>query len=259
MTTTQQIQSEPAVFVEAELNYLRPQANKPVNYAITPPPGVPPRGGQADPRRVRIFDARTALTAPTLDRNGFEIRAHRSQLSDFSDDQAIANIYYPEAEAVIKELTGAVKVVIFDHTRRYALPAATRRVRDHLPAEEAEARLEKRHAIINFWRPTGYPVQTWPLALCDAKSIDPNDLVATDLVYQDKVGETYSFVHNPKHRWFYYPRLTPAEVLLLKIYDSRTDGTARLTAHTAFDDPTSPPDAPHRRSIELRTLVFWDS
>ena len=65
-------------------------------------------------------------------------------------------------------------------------------------------------------------------------------------------------MHNPEHHWFYFPRLTPSEVLLLKIYDSRTDGTARLTAHTAFDDPTSPPHAPPRRSIELRSLVFWD-
>ncbi|MEI9948507.1 MAG: CmcJ/NvfI family oxidoreductase [Pseudomonadota bacterium] len=282
MTTTQQANTtvNAVAFVEAELNYLKPQAAKPVNYAITPPPGVPQRGGQADPRRVRIFDARSASTAPTLDRNGFQVHSHESQLSDFSDEAALRSIYYPEAEAVIRELTGAAKVVIFDHTRRYALPghvepgiretasrvhndqtftAATRRVRDHLPAEEAEARLKKRHAIINFWRPTSYPVQTWPLALCDASSIDPSDLVATDLVYADKVGETYSFVHNPKHRWFYYPRLTPDEVILLKIYDSRTDGTARLTAHTAFDDPSSPPDALHRRSIELRTLVFWNS
>jgi hypothetical protein len=102
------------------------------------------------------------------------------------------------------------------------------------------------------------PVENWPLALCDARSIRPGDLVASGLVYRDKVGETYSVVHNPEHRWFYYPRLTPAEVLLLEIYDSRTDGIARLTAHTAFDDPSSPPLALPRRSIELRTLVFWD-
>ncbi|HEY0465851.1 MAG TPA: CmcJ/NvfI family oxidoreductase, partial [Polyangiaceae bacterium] len=107
MTTSQQVQPEAAAFVEAELNYLRPQATKPVNYAITPPAGVPQRGGQADPRRVRIFDARTAQSAPTLDRNGFEVRAHRSQLSDFSDEDAIVRVYYPEAEALLKELTGA--------------------------------------------------------------------------------------------------------------------------------------------------------
>jgi hypothetical protein len=126
------------------------------------------------------------------------------------------------------------------------------------PSPRARAIQRRTYAITPATSPRPR-VETWPLAFCDAKSIDASALVPTDLVYADKVGETYSFVHNPKHRWFYYSRLTPEEVILLKIFDSRTDGTARLTAHTAFEDPTSRPSAPHRRSIELRTLVFWDS
>jgi hypothetical protein len=46
------------------------------------------------------------------------------------------------------------------------------------------------------------------------------------------------------------------EALLLKCYDSETDGRARFAPHTAFVDPTTPADAPLRESIELRTLVF---
>ena len=266
-------------FIEAELNYLRDTGVRPVNYTFQPPPGVPQRSGEVDVRRVRISDARRVQEAPVLDRNGFQLLSHVSAVQDFSDENTIRSVYYREAEELIQRVTGAVKVVIFDHTRRFArqdhsepgvrepgnrvhndqtFVSGPRRVRDHLPAEEAEARLRRRHAIINFWRPTDYPVDNWPLALCDARSIRPGDLVPSDLVYQDKVGETFAFVHNPEHHWFYFPRLTPSEVLLLKIYDSRTDGTARLTAHTAFDDPTSPPHAPPRRSIELRTLVFWD-
>ena len=96
-----------------------------------------------------------------------------------------------------------------------------------------------------------------PLALCDARTIAAADRVPSSLVYPDKVGETWGFHFNPAHRWYYFPWLTPAEALLIKIYDSRKD-VARLTAHTAFDDPTTPADAPPRRSIELRALVFWD-
>ena len=96
-----------------------------------------------------------------------------------------------------------------------------------------------------------------PLALCDARSIATDDLVPSDLVYPDKVGEIYSFLHNAEHRWYWFPRLRSDEALLLKIYDSREDGTARLTAHSAFVHPDTPPDAPPRRSIELRALVFW--
>ena len=127
----------------------------------------------------------------------------------------------------------------------------------HLPKDEAVLRLKRRCAIANLWRPIGATVQRTPLAFCDARSIDPADLLASDLVYPDWTGETYSFAYNPKHRWYDVPNQRVDEITLLKIFDSNTDGTARLTAHTAFDDPTSPPDAPPRRSIEVRALVFW--
>jgi hypothetical protein len=93
--------------------------------------------------------------------------------------------------------------------------------------------------------------------VCDARSIELSDLLASDLVYPDWTGETYALAFNPRHRWYWYPQQTPSEATLLKIFDSATDGRARLTAHTAFDDPASPPDAPPRRSIEVRSILFW--
>jgi hypothetical protein len=133
--------------------------------------------------------------------------------------------------------------------------SAPRRVRAHLPPDEAEQRLKHRFAIVNLWRPLA-TVERLPLALCDARSIAPQDLVPSDLVYPDKVGEIYSFLYNPNHRWYWFPRLRPDEALLLKIHDSRED-VAQFTAHTAFEDPTGSREAPARRSIELRALVFW--
>ncbi|MEX3814537.1 CmcJ/NvfI family oxidoreductase [Paraburkholderia sp. BR13439] len=209
---------QPAV-VEADLNYLVANGVKPATYAYDPPAGVPPRSGVYQTRRVKIANAR--VTPPpgglSLDRNGFELRQHASALSDFADPTVIERTYYPESEALLKG----------------------------------------RMAIVNLWRPIGWPVETSPLALCDARSIALNDLVPSDLIYPDRVGETYSFVFDPRHRWYYFPLMTPDEVLLLKIYDSAGDGVARLTAHTAFDDPSSPPDARPRRSIELRALLFF--
>jgi hypothetical protein len=81
--------------------------------------------------------------------------------------------------------------------------------------------------------------------------------VIADLVYPDRVGEIYQFRHRPEHRWYYFPRLAPDEALLIKCYDSATDGPARFTAHAAFDDPTTPAGAPARESIEVRTLVLY--
>ena len=266
--------------VKAELNYLAPSGVRPVSYTFEPPVGVPWSTGELAPRSVPIHDGRAlaALGELSLDRSGFSQLAHRSSVTDFSDDAVIRAKYYAESAELLRSVTGAEKVVVFDHTLRdsangsrdtralrepvqrvhndQTFVSGPRRVRDHLPADEAAERLKHRFAIINLWRPLA-TVEQLPLALCDARSIAPGDLVPSDLVYPDKVGETYSFLHNPDHRWYWFPRLRSDEALLLKIYDSREDGTARLTAHTAFVHPDTPPDAPPRRSIELRALVFW--
>lgn len=266
-----------AVTVEADLNYLVADGAKPVTYAYDPPDGRPRRSGTWRGYRVAIADARVAPPpgGPALDRNGFELHAHRSALADFSDAEAIGSIYYRESEALLRRWTGAQEVVIFDHTLRdgahreeghgvrvpvryvhndQTFVSGPRRVRDHLPPERAQQWLEGRVAIVNLWRPLNV-VESSPLAMCDARSIALTDLVASDLVYRDKVGETYAFVFNPRHRWYYFPRMTPDEVVLLKIYDSAGGGTARFTAHTAFDDPASAAHARPRRSIELRALL----
>lgn len=268
-----------AATIEAELNYLEFNGERPVSYQYEPPPGVPKRSGVYRPYRVKISNARVAPPPGrlSLDRNGFELHRHASALSDFSDPAQIESIYYPEAETLLKQATGARRVVVFDHTLRdgkaerdqgvrepvkyihndQTFVSGPRRVRDHLPVGEAERLLQGRVAIVNLWRPIGETVQSSPLALCDSRSIALNDLVASDLVYPDKVGETYALVFNPRHRWYYFPRMTPDEYLLLKIYDSAGDSIARLSAHSAFDDPTSPVNAPARRSIELRSLLFF--
>jgi len=139
----------------------------------------------------------------------------------------------------------------------YTAKSGPRRVRDHLPPAEAEERLQHRFAEINVWRFIRGPIESTPLALCDARSIEPKDFLPSDLIYREKVGETYRFKYNPNHRWFYFPQLERNEVILLKCYDSKEDGRARFTAHTAFEDPTSAPGSAPRESIEVRALLFW--
>ncbi|MEH1937986.1 MAG: CmcJ/NvfI family oxidoreductase [Nostoc sp.] len=105
--------------------------------------------------------------------------------------------------------------------------------------------------MINIWRAIA-PVYQSPLAVCDAQSIAPTHLVASDLVYRDYVGESYLITYNPTHQWFYFPQMQPSEALLFKCFDSAKDGRARFAAHTGFDDPTSPPDAP---AIDMSIVV----
>jgi hypothetical protein len=264
--------------VETTVNYLMFDGTRPVINAPTGPENGVQTNIDPLPTRVRIHDGRQHPLAPTLDRNGFQLLRAPSEVREFSDEARIRDVYYRESQLLLMAATGASKVVVFDHALRLdaaerakgvAEPvrqvhcdqtpvSGPRRVRDHLPPPEAELRLQGRCAIINLWRPIGSPVMTSPLALCDARSIAPNDVVATQFVNAGRVGEVALFRANRDHRWFYFPQMTPDEVILIKIYDSLEDGTARLSAHTAFDDPTSPAGAPPRRSIELRALVFWD-
>ncbi|MFZ0676715.1 CmcJ/NvfI family oxidoreductase [Candidatus Binatus sp.] len=265
--------------VEAALNYLEASNEKPVYYAYEPPVGTPRSTGKFAAHTVPIRNVREIVRELSLERQGFQLTHQETSVRDFYDQDEVKATYYPEVERLLKDATGAEKVVVFDHQVRnaelakrgeknareygravhndYTAKSGPRRVRDHLPPAEAEERLQNRFAEINVWRPIRGPIESTPLAVCDSSSIDPKDFVASDLVYRDKVGETYRFTYNPNHRWFYFPHLERNEVILLKCYDSKEDGRARFTAHSAFEDPTSGPDAAPRESIEVRALVFW--
>jgi hypothetical protein len=184
---------------------------------LQPPPGVPARTGQGEQHQVAIRDARPLIGQLSLDKEGFVLLHHQTAVKNFYDEHEIASVYYPECERVIKEATGAARVVAFDHIVRNAamsakgntikIPAkrvhddytawsAPQRVRD-LMGEEAEELLKHRFAIINLWRPIRGPVLESPLALCDAQSLSEENLVASDLKYPDRTGETYSITYNP--------------------------------------------------------------
>ncbi|MGY3606822.1 MULTISPECIES: CmcJ/NvfI family oxidoreductase [unclassified Bradyrhizobium] len=266
-------------FVTAELNYLAPTAGKPRTYAFDPPPGEPKSTALPEPHNVPIFDGRLIANQFSLDREGFALVKHPTVVKNYYDDNEIRRVYYPAVEAFLKATLKADRVVIFDHTVRKRVEGApdvrdgtprqpaTRvhvdqtdlsgrnRVFEHLP-EEANELLKGRAQVINLWRPIRGPLRDAPLAMCDGQSVEQGDLIASDLIYPNRQGETYSVKYNANHRWFYFPEMTPDEALLLKCYDSATDGRTRFAPHTAFIDPTTPADAEPRESIEVRTLVF---
>ena len=265
-------------YVEAPLTYLADAKVKPVTYNPPPGTGLVRREGNYGNFPTRIANGRSIAGELSLDREGFLLARHETAVRDFYDAAELRSVYYPEVERLVARATGAAKVIVFDHTIRTAERAVERgyrapvsmvhndytersgpqRVRDLLPAAEAEERLKRRFVEINVWRPIRGPVEAWPLALADASSVAPADLVTCDLVYADRTGEIYYGVHSPKHRWFYFPRMQRNEAVLIKCYDSETDGRARFSLHTAFDDPTTRADAPPRESIEIRTLAFFE-
>lgn len=133
--------------------------------------------------------------------------------------------------------------------------ASVQRVYRHL-GDDAERLLKGRVRIINVWRPIGNPVAHKPLAVADWRTLDTDhDLIPVRFIYPDRVGGTFAVKYNPNLQWYYLSDQRPDEVTFIKCYDSDV-GKARLTPHTAFLDASSPPNAPKRQSIEIRTLVF---
>jgi hypothetical protein len=130
------------------------------------------------------------------------------------------------------------------------------RVRDIL-GDAAEDLLRRRAAIINVWRPIHNVARDWPLAIADARSVPPESLVASDLIFPHRRGEIYVVAHDPRQRWLYVPDLGVDEAILIKCWDS-DPSVARFAPHTAFEDPTTPAGTPPRESIELRTIAFFD-
>ncbi|XP_006463573.1 hypothetical protein AGABI2DRAFT_120383 [Agaricus bisporus var. bisporus H97] len=254
-------------------------------HTLTDPvTGLAEKNFEEEHMGVTVENVRGQEHLYSLNRTGFQFCEHPTKMraSDFRDDEKVKEEYYPESIQFIKDVTGASRVVIFDHTRRAHRPdeletssdrrqpvslahvdqttaASITRVRRHIP-EEADSLLKRRFQIINLWRPIENPALDWPLALCDFRSVDmKSDLFPVTTIFPTHVGETMAVKHNPKHQWKYQRGMTPDEAVLIKCFDSIQDGSvAILTPHTGFQDPTTPLGTPLRESIELRALVFYD-
>ena len=270
---------ETSPVVEALINYSVDIGVKPASYGgIDTFEADKKRTGKYQEYKVTIHDGRVIAKELSLDREGFIFVQHDTKMRDFYDEAEIRAVYYPEIEQLVKETSGAKRVLVFDHTLRSADSAmreakqisgpvrnahndytewsGPQRVRDLLP-DEADELLKRRFAVVQVWRPIRHPVEREPLAIADARSIGTKELFPSSRVYPDRVGEVYHCAYNPEHRWYYFPKMQRDEAIVFKTFDSATDGRARWTAHSAFDDPTSPPDAPPRESIEMRTLAFF--
>jgi len=265
--------------VTAVLNYTLDTGVRPVSESYGPNNSRFRYTGMHDPHAVEIADGRPRAREFSLDVHGFAFVEHPTAMRDFFAPGEIERVYYPEVEALVKQLSGAARVVVFDHTLRsgdagerearlvrepvtsvhndYTERSAPRRVREILP-NEAEALLARRFAIVQVWRAIDQPIRTHPLAIADARTVAPADLIPAERRYPHRVGEIYQARYNPAHRWFYFPEMRRDEALVFKTFDSATDGRARSGVHTAFDDPSTPPAAPPRRSIEARAFAFFD-
>jgi hypothetical protein len=266
--------------IHAKFNYIVDTGVPPVRYIDWPEmehKAVPPQYRQYE---MAVKNGRPLAHTFKLDVHGFVFVRHDTQVRDFTDEAERKRVYDAEVNALIIKHSGASDVVVFDHTLRvsdeagqkaidarptvkgvhndYTEKSAPVRLREIVGDAEAERRFGKRWAIIQVWRPIRGKVMIDPLGICDGRSIPRKGFIRVERRYQYRTGEVYHIAHDPAHEWFYFPEMERNEALVFKVFDSDATQPSRFTAHSAFDDPATPADAPARESIETRTFAFWD-
>lgn len=270
--------------IVAPLGFIVRQDTKPVFHSAALTGGDPKLFFEVENRDVAVADMRPIADDLDLDVEGFELRLEPTKVDDLYDDGLVTTDYYGEIEELLKRTLGAETVAIFDHTRRsdggagaankdgsrgpasrvhvdYTDLSGPKRARDALGDAEVDRILGSGGRIVqvNVWRPITGPVQRAPLALADAKSIADRDLLATDQVFPDRVGEIYQVAHSDAQRWYWAPDMARDEVLLIKGWDSLDDGRSKFTPHGAFQIPGQDPNAAPRESIEVRAFAVIEA
>ncbi len=236
-----------------------------------------------DPQTIRVENVRGERQAPSLDREGFTLISHKSAVVDFRDPQEITRTHYPEIERLLLELSGADRVVVtapgvlrfseaspesgrLNNSRparfiHIDVSDATAQIFSERSRPQDSERPIRRAVHFNVWRVLSPPPQDVPLAVCDARTLSPADLVAADAVFDVPGRPEWSFEgllvrYNPAHRWCYFPDMTRDEALVFKTNDSQP-GESHHVPHTAFNDPTCPSHVAPRTSIEMRAIAYW--
>ena len=235
-----------------------------------------------DPVAMEIEDVRPSQDPPRLDREGFALVNHVSAVSDFRDAAEVARVYGGEIRALLLALSGADEVVmtspgILRFAERSTLSGALDNSRParfaHIDisdgtAAQFSARTNPRPDAVpvrachfNVWRVITPPPQDTPLALCDARSVAPRDLILADAVFDSPGKPEWSFeglviAGNPAHRWVYWSGMTRDEAIVFVTNDS-APGLPHHVPHVAFDEPACPPEADPRGSIEVRGIAYW--
>lgn len=276
--------------VVAPLLYVAWQAQPLHTYAYDPPDGAQRFNGTLVEHAMPIHDARGLDHGGGLQGMGFMLAEQRSEVLDFHVDRQLIATGYPEAEALVRQVTGAPHARVFDHTLRrraahrppldglggsfaamrepvgrvhadYTPMSAPLRLKHVLGDAAARRAMRSHYLIIGLWRPLlREPLQDAPLALADARSVCRDHLMPNDLIYPDRRGQTYAVRHDPAHRWYYFAGQTRDEVTVFVHYDSARalDAVTGASPHTAFEHPQTPAGATPRQSIEMRALAWYE-
>jgi len=255
-----------------------------------PAPGVRPDFTKLplSGKSVTIADMRYRANdspALSLSREGFTLVTAPTMVADFYDREQVSRVYVQEAAEQVRRLTGCAATAMlnqpvvrfsgrtgerpagttftgdFAHAD-FSAAAAEYMLRRNLPSDEVAERLKHRYAVYNVWRTFSGPPQDVPLALCDTRTVAPEDKQYCQITMKTGSGETttwenITYLYNDEHRWWYCSDMTRDEAYVFRSFDS-DPGHAEQVPHSAFADPFCPDSAPPRASIEIRIFAFYD-
>jgi len=228
-------------------------------------------------KTVDIVDAWSQQNTLSVDKQGFEIHEFKSDFKDFDQSLLIEQVLYQQAVEFIQQHTGAKQVLAVAHTIRKRRPENLKNQHELFrPAAllihgdytdiSGPLKLNKflpnhggyqRVAFYNVWKPLYNKVEELPLAMCDAGSYSADDLLSVNITNGDPIHDFYVMQYSSEHKWMYFPDMHADQALILKMYDSASDGRCRFLMHSAFEHPNTPTNALKRESIEVRTIAFF--
>lgn len=260
---------------------------------IVPPAKVRPGQNQPNVRKqdhdnVPVENVRPWKDDLKIDDHGFQVLNHASKFTKL-DTKEVCNAYKAENQKLLEEALGAEKVVTWGLKQRMPHerdPNATwdywNEVEVEKPAilahcdftyerglvmvetalgkEETKKYLDEgyRIRIVNTWRPLVPVIERQPLAICDPRSVQNNNLIKCDRILVDDLGEITLLQHHPEQKWYWLESQTTAEPFIFCTWDSNDlqfPDVVRHSPHVTFNPPNIREDAPPRFSVESRSVV----
>jgi hypothetical protein len=265
--------------IKADITFIKKQKTKPYYDSSAITGLVPKLYFKTEKKNVLISNARN-LKSHNFETTGFEICKFSSKYNLSNISNNLEN-YKNELNVFLKKKFGYLDSFIFDLTRRSnSSKGAKNQDGNRQPAERAHVdytensgkkraedilgknyfkeitNSKKRIIQLNLWRPLCKTVLSSPLAFALPASILKKDLVATDQIFPDRIGEIYHLSYNKNQKWFWVPNMKETEILLLKGWDNFNNRKIlKFTPHTAFNLQNQNIKKNPRDSIEARVFL----
>jgi len=234
---------------------------------------------------ITITDIRGQIDILTIDKCGFQVMQHSTGVKEF-DGVKDLRAYREETEALLRDTLQASYVLCYDLKLRknaafqrevidlndpflvegpakgahndVTSTSGPQIIRRYLSLEDQKRFLRPgyRIRIVNTWRPLVPVLEDCPLALCDYRSVDPEDFLEADRVFPDRVGEVYYLKYSKKHHWFWLEGQKQSEPFVFIMYDTMVGDQAKFCPHVSFHNPRASPHSIPRRSVETRSIVI---